>query len=109
MKKVNLGKKEAATIYLDDLRMTDHIGFIADDGSKGYLAYLGDFTGEKYRLSAINSREIGFGPCNYSYGYLCDNSSTSVKEALNLKCGIKASEVFVFDTRKELYRWLSED
>lgn len=112
MKKVNLGTRDVNQVYLDELRVCDHVGFVIRDGDKGYIVYVGDGSPGNAKISAVSSQSLDGHICNISYGEFRKNSFQSVEEALDFSARGMSScveEVFIFDTRKELYRWLSED
>lgn len=103
MKKVILENREEQT-YLSDLNNNSHVGFVDSDNDKGHIVYIGG-TGDNDKFSAISVSNLGV-YCNF--GYDC---KPSLLEALEIdeRYDAKIVELFVFETRKELYRWLSED
>jgi hypothetical protein len=91
------GLEKAPTVQ--DLKNTDHIGFIDETGTKGYVI-------------AVNSKFYlidnthGFGAPNKSYG---NHDTEEIIDALiNQNSSVAISEVYRFDTRKELYQWLTK-
>lgn len=113
MKKVTLVKLEKdPEIYLEDLKVSDHIGFIDNHGNKGYLVYVGD--GNNHGKGPIHLHAVKVDShesvCNISYGAFHKNRHKTVKGALILDRQNKlnkVAQVFKFDDRKELYLWLS--
>lgn len=105
MKKVILENKQQE-IYLSDLTDASHVGFIDSDGNKGYIAYTGKINNKNVfsAISMCNFQHF----CNSSYGAV--NFKNSLIEALEIeqRCSLRIKELFVFDTRKELYKWLIE-
>ena len=88
-------------ITVDDLKNTDHVGYInADFGNKGHIVSI-----DTNQFTAISVNQ-GKNHCNI-YNEGVENSLKSkVKDIL---LGSSIDKIFVFDTRKELYQWLAED
>lgn len=103
MKKVILENKQEK-IYLSDLCNASHVGFIDKKGHKGYIACVGN---DGYKVICIE-QIYGYRRCNSAYG----NGGASILEAIkNIEFCVKEAqikELYVFNTRKELYKWLSE-
>lgn len=104
-------------LTFEKLNQKHHIGFVTDDKEKGYLVYIGSdrmntdpalWTSQIAAIYAHGNHSV----CNISAGSSIENRSKTVQEALDLQARQVDSvvqEVFVFSTRKELYRWLAED
>lgn len=98
-----------------DLRPCDHIGFIDDDGHKGYLVYVGDVEAREgesiYNISAVSLRAGDLCVPNTSYGVYSKNKNTSVSGALSIQdrtyASIKAA--YKFNSIQALHRWLGEE
>lgn len=89
-------------LTVDDLTNASHVGFIAEDGSKGYIALMHQVDGVEAYI-AIDPTGGRVSVCNHTYG----NAYEMLKECVkNLKEW--QATVFCFDTRKELYQWLAE-
>ena len=103
MIKVNLNKQKE--IGIEDLSITDHIGFIDSKGYKGYFAYVGN----KNYVSAICC-EVSSITCNISYGLSENNRHARIPSIFSYMSigGLQPVEMYKFETRKELYKWLSE-
>jgi hypothetical protein len=92
MKKVILEEKKS-DVYLSDLNEGSNIGIHWSSGEKGFI---------------LHSREKGF----YSYGSISKFDledkvfEPTIKKYINNNKGI--TEVFVFDTAKDLFKWMSE-
>lgn len=87
-------------VTIDDLKNTDHVGFVDNKGDKGYIvAYDG-----KFQLISTVGQAISV--CNYTYGAIPTNN---LSDAIIKNSSSKSIEkVIKFDTRKELYQWLAE-
>lgn len=83
----------------DQLTQTSHIGFVDSYGNKEYMAYT-----EKGFV--VLSTKAGHFTCNLYF--TIHPSSHTLPEAYN-KLKPYYKEAYVFSTRKELYKWLSED
>ena len=104
-------------LTLENLNQTHHIGFVTDDHHKGYLVYIGSdrtstdsslWSPQIAAVYAHGNKTV----CNISSGSESENRSSTVQEALDFRnrdVADSVTAVFVFSTRKELYRWLSED
>lgn len=102
MQKVNLNKQKE--ISIEDLKITDHVGFVDIMGEKGYFVYVG----KRDHVSAISSSG-GAVTCNRSYGDHSENHHDEIKDYFSyLDKGGQPVEMYKFETRKELYKWLSE-
>jgi hypothetical protein len=103
MKEVKLVQEEQLT--LNDVSIKDQLGFILDDGRKGHFVYVGDSNVDVSYISAICLTEDEKVP-NVSLGTYKNNRHHSVPKKLDGINQIK--KLYKFDTRKQLYKWLSE-
>jgi hypothetical protein len=87
-------------VTIDDLKNTDHVGFVTDNGEKGHIVY---YDGKLQLISTIGP-SMAF--CNYTYG--SDAGSTMADAILKNTSSKKVDKVYRFTTRKELYQWLAE-
>lgn len=99
--KVEVIFKQTKQITINDLKNTDHIGFIISNGEKGYITY------SNFKFIASSTSEIGW--CTSSNGFFGVPSGDikNVIESIDY-CIQKLISVYKFDTRKELYQWLAE-
>lgn len=84
-------------VYLDDVKNSTNVGWIFDSTYKGYAAQ----TMEGF-VGISNKKGAG---CNTYFG----GAKSSIIGVLNtvVDCNANA-EFYVFNTRKELYKWLAE-
>jgi hypothetical protein len=87
-------------VTIDDLKNTDHVGFVTDNGEKGHIVY---YDGKLQLISTVGP-SMAF--CNYTYG--SDSGSNMADAILKNTSSIKVDKVYRFTTRKELYQWLAE-
>lgn len=94
------------TLTIDDITDGDSIGFITFSNSKGYIARIS--LDGRAGFSA-NSLSGDSSTCNYNFS----DGGDHIKDALNNteRCSSsnRIKQLFKFDTRKELYKWLAED
>lgn len=96
-------------IKTDDLKLItplDHVGFIDTDGEKGFISYTGLIDGIRKFSAICMSNYIDISNTVYGSPNLFD----SIIEALdiNSRSGVELEEVYIFETRKDLFKWLSE-
>lgn len=98
-------------LSVNDLIDENHIGFLSNNNLKGYIVKIAHPNGEDYLYSAIcstNGTESEPKGCNSTFG----ESKYSLKESINQisDCSIdyQIAILYLFDTRKELYKWLAE-
>ncbi len=97
MKKVLRATTE--TIHIDRLRNDAHVGFTLNDGEKGYVVSLP--SGELWGSRITNHNTVKNSACS-GFG---SNSHYDIKDAIPYH----AVDIYVFDTRHELYQWLATD
>ena len=100
MKKVIFEEPKNDTVSIKNIKISDPIGFVDTIGAKGHFVYAGCVNNLQeclYHAISLNDR---------SYGIFSNNKYKSVPE--KLQCHVQIKEMYVFDTRKELYKWLSE-
>jgi len=90
--------KKPKTLYLDDIENTANIGFDYGDGEKGFVCHVGNDG-----FMPIPS-EMGYTVCNCAY----DNGRTFKSVQAAVKSLNRVGQVYQFNTRKDLYKWLSE-
>lgn len=95
MKKVNLEKRPTAEVYLEDLTNENHIGFWLTSGRKGYVSRTPGYT-----FSALIECSVKM--CNDCFTI----QGNSIKELIQNINTIQ--DIYLFDTRKDLYKWLAE-
>lgn len=106
MKKVILKKRKEDVLYLEDIKNSDHVGFIDCYGHKGYVARTGKMFGmDMYSAISVEEGETFSNMC-----YGANNYRNQIVESLNItkRGDCEVSDIFVFEHRKALYRWLSE-
>jgi len=87
------------TVY--DLLDSNNVAWVHPSGQKGYIVYLG--AGEFKKLPSYTNSDSNT-VCNVAY-----NSGETFKSiSLAAKNVCDYTEMFVFDTRKEMYQWLAE-
>jgi len=94
-------------LTLDDLKDSNHIGFVDNESHKGYIAsYRRDVETDISYMGLMLPHHDGTG---FAYT-LGTGRHLSVKDVIryNNANRIKVTELYLFDTRKELYKWLSE-
>jgi hypothetical protein len=106
MKKISI-KRKKKEILSSGLKIDSPIGFIDVFGRKGYFVYVGLRENDFDVFHAICANEYKNAP-NTSYGGFDENKFTEFPEYGELAVN-EIKEAFVFETQKELYRWLSED
>lgn len=94
--------------YLSDLSIDDNLGFIDEFGSKGFFVYIGLNKGDTLIHHAIDATETNHLVANKSYGSIENNQYTEIPLHLNTNTRIKIHKLYKFDTKKELFKWLSE-
>jgi hypothetical protein len=85
-------------VTIDDLKNTDHVGFVDEQGDKGYVVYAG--AGRFMPITNTN----GVNVCNCVFN--SNTTYSSISESLQKS--VHESSVYRFTTRKELYQWLAE-
>lgn len=100
MKRIILEQIKEQEVYLNNIENSSHVGFcyMSNIEKRGFIIAT---TGPKFSAVIDTHRE------KYCNGYFtqCD----SVQAAIRLvKSTYDDTQFFVFDTRKELYKWLSE-
>ncbi len=112
MKRKVVKFRKEEEIYISALKPSDNIGWVDNEGKKAYIVYVGDSTNSKYLMSAICSGDTSSNQTpNRSYGTYEHNSSGNISYLIdtNNRCDTGSTDkIYVFDTRKELYKWLSE-
>jgi hypothetical protein len=103
MKEVKLVQEEQLT--LNDVSIKDQLGFILNDGNKGHFVFVGDSIEGIDCSSAISMREYST-TCNVSLGDYRVNRFHSIPK--NLSYSNQIVKLYKCETRKELYKWLSE-
>jgi hypothetical protein len=106
MKNIKI-KKKSTEILSSGLKIDSPIGFIDGLGRKGYFVFVGLRENDFDVFHAVCAGEFKGAP-NSSYGHLIENKFTEFPEYGELATN-EIKEAFVFETQKELYRWLSED
>lgn len=108
MKQVILEEKKEQ-IHLEDVDFSKPIGFLDNNLSKGYFVYAGKRDGSNKPYMHAISLVGGFSDVpNASYG--SSDSNWYQKPETHLKgCPSYIGQMFVFDTLKELHKWLAED
>ena len=94
MKKVVVNK--VREISIEEIKNDHIIGVLWSSGSKNFLIQSDD---KEYCTTTINS-----GICSNT---IKENSKKELLKRL-LSKNVLSLEIFVFDTEKELYKWLSE-
>ncbi len=92
---------------MNDLTTSSIVGFIdSTEKQKGYVVYVGKDSSIGYVLHAVSMHHTeAHDTPNMSYGSMDNNSHTTMQGLLIDKI---PSKVYVFDTQKELHKWLSE-
>lgn len=85
----------------NDLTNSDNIAWVHPNGKKGYIAYLGG--GDFKKLPSYTNKE-NQDVCNVAYNSI--ETFKSVSLAAKNVCDY--TEMYRFDTRKEMYQWLAE-
>lgn len=105
-------EKPEKVITMSDLKGSDHVGFIDNMGSKGYVAFIGEDEGQDRFVALLENSDVRYNICNITAGgfYL---KSFTISDALDLPRKTKnfrsISKLYKFNTRKDLYKWLAED
>jgi hypothetical protein len=87
------------SLGIDDLKNTDHVGFVTDYNNKGYII------AHDNKFRAIKTEE-GITVPNHSWGTTGTSNLKDIFSQSNAMTKITA--IYRFDTRKELYQWLAE-
>lgn len=88
-------------VTIDDLKNTDHVGFVDDKGNKGHIVCV---SGNEGLFTPVTST------ASTSFGPNAKNTFEEVKDAVMLEncCDRRTKQIIRFTTRKELYQWLAE-
>lgn len=83
-------------VTIDDLKNTDHVGFVDSEDDKGFIVSLGESTFKAILRESSN-------------GYTCNNVwAIEEPDISKLFNNIICKAIYRFTTRKELYQWLAE-
>lgn len=106
MKTEVLLNEQQPTILIGNLNKTDHVGFILSNNTKGYIYAVTD-----KRIIAANSVNSDTRPQtpNSILGQLSYENMQQLFLNIENEISSTLKTIYRFDTRKELYKWLSED
>jgi len=97
---VLIEKPEIRTVYLEDIKDTDHIGVVMDRNRKAHIITYGKM---KFCIIGMESTET---VCNNMWTLY--NEVKGIQNALDMADGY-VQAIYKFNTRKDLYKWLAED
>jgi hypothetical protein len=98
MQEIILNPPKSKELIINDIINIDHIGFIENNGIKGYIDHIGGWF-----YMAISVQQC-YGVCNKVW---LSSKERNIKDCLKyILNDIQAA--YKFENRKELFRWLSE-
>lgn len=95
---VQLKEKE---LSIEDLKNTDHVGFVDNTGKKAYLVCINTQTGHIALTANLDNGQNSY--------WMPSDSLIEAIRAVDAHTAYTVAELYRFDSRKELYQWLAED